>query len=66
MIKPSPHFKITYYTFEQKESIEHLVKKLQDDSNFITCKTSGSTGIPKLIQFKKQTLKIITMEWLKV
>ena len=56
MIKPNPHFKITYHTFEQKESIEDLLKMLQDDSELITCKTSGSTGTPKLIQFNKKSL----------
>ena len=57
MIKPNPHFKITYHTFEQKESIEDLLEMLQDDSNFISCRTSGSTGIPKLIQFSKKSLR---------
>ena len=56
MIKPNPHFKITYHTFEQKERIEDILKMLKNDSNRITCKTSGSTGTPKLIQFSKKSL----------
>ena len=56
MIKPNPHFKITYHTFEQKGSIEDLLKMLKNDSNRITCKTSGSTGTPKLIEFSKKSL----------
>ena len=58
MIKPSPHFKIIYHTFEQKERIDHLIKKLQDDSNLIKCKTSGSTGTPKLIEFTKKSVLV--------
>ena len=56
MMKPNPHFKITYHSLEQKQSIENLLKMLQDDSNIIKCRTSGSTGTPKFIQFNKKSI----------
>ena len=58
MIKKNPAFQITYHTFEQKERIEFLIQKLQNDSSSISCQTSGSTGKPKLIYFDKNSLKI--------
>ena len=56
MIIEHKDFKISYFSTEQKEKIETFLSLLRDNSKSISCKTSGSTGSPKVIELSKKAL----------
>lgn len=55
-IIPHKDFLIDFYSEEQKSTINSFIEELETDVPFITCHTSGSTGIPKAIRISKEAL----------
>ena len=67
MFRIHPDFQLNQQTFQDKESLLRFLKddypvdytflkELFDENNFITTKTSGSTGEPKSIEIPKNAI----------
>ncbi|MDT0552519.1 AMP-binding protein [Urechidicola vernalis] len=52
--QPHPSFKITFLSISVKKEVEQFLESFLDDSKVIQLQTSGSTGVPKLIEIEKR------------
>ena len=49
-------FNLLFHSDHEKSEILSFINELSTDGEYITCLTSGSTGIPQEIKIKKQAL----------